>query len=239
MDAKTIQQFVDAATLIFKGAVRSLAASIMPEVPVSDDVAVVTVDTVIAAAPMLGDLKGTALTIRFAGAERPKVGDQAIFFTNAWIYGTHLAVAEVGRVEPAREADVVSAVKKRPDRQLAARIAGAEFVVVGVVEKVGPAPDVHEPISLHSPSWKLATLRVESVNKGKLTGRRLEVLFASSDDVMWESAPKLQEGQEGIFLLRRGEGPFAPAEAFTVVEPLDVQPRGALPRVAKLIETSK
>ena len=67
MQEKTLDQLVDATTIIFKGTVRALAASLMPEISANESVGVVTVDTVMAASPALGDLAGTALTTRFKG----------------------------------------------------------------------------------------------------------------------------------------------------------------------------
>lgn len=239
MPEKTLEELVDASSLIFKGTARTIGASMMPEVPASDEVAVVTIDSVLVSAPVLGNLEGTALTIRMGEGAALKPKDQAIFFTNVWIYGSQLAVTEVGRVDPKQESDVVAAVAKRPDRELIARLDRTELVVVGTVEKVEDAKDVLEPISEHSPEWKRATLRVESVEFGKLTGRHVDVLFAGSDEPMFESAPKLQKGQEGVFLLRRGEGPFAPPEAFTILDPRDVHPRTALPHIRQLLKSKK
>lgn len=60
MPEKTLEELVDASSLIFKGTARTIGASMMPEVPASDETAVVTVDSVLASAQLLdkGDLSG-------------------------------------------------------------------------------------------------------------------------------------------------------------------------------------
>jgi len=239
MPEKTLEELVDASSVIFKGTLRNLGASMMPEVPPGDDTAVVTIDSVLASATVLGDLKGTAITIRLAEDAKLKPGGQAIFFTNVSVYGSQLCVDEVGRVDAKREGDVVATIDARPDRELSARLERTELAVAGKVEKVKDAKDVIEPVSEHSPEWKRATLATESVELGDLKGRRVDVLFPGSDEPMFETSPKLQVGQEGVFLLRRGEGPFAPSDAFTILDSRDVHPRAELPRIRKLLKPGK
>lgn len=229
---------VDTSSIVVKGTIQSLGASLTNEVPASENLAVLKVDATLAAASALGDLSAAPIMILLRDSEERAVGDQAIFFANPWIYGSHLAIVEVGRVEYGRETEVTEAIEKRGDRKLFARLDAAELVVVSTVEKIEEA-DIPEPISEHAPEWQKATLRVESVERGKHSGRHLEVLFASSDEPAFESAPKLQPGQEGIFLLRRGEGPFAPPDAFTVLNRLDVQSRSALSLVREHLKSKE
>jgi len=182
MAESTIPSLVEKATIIFQGTVRTLSASTMREVSASDAVAIVRVDKVLGPASDLGDLTGSDLTLRWAGASRPAPGSHAIFFTNPWIYGTKLAVVEVGRAESSNEPEVVSEIEKQPARHLTRRLTGTELVVVGKVEKVEPS-GVPEPVSHHSPNWMRATLQVESVEKGTLTAKQIAVLFASAEDL--------------------------------------------------------
>jgi hypothetical protein len=237
MPEKTLEELVDASTVIFVGTIRTIGASMMPEIPASDEIAVVTVDSVLASAPVLGDLKGTALTIHVNEAGGLNVGDQAVFFTNVWIYGAQLALAEVGRVDAKQESEVATAMASGPDRELAGRLEKADSVVAGIVDKVSDA-DVVEPISEHAPEWKRATLRGEAL-KGDHAGSHVDVLFPGSDEPMFETAPKLRPGQEGVFLLHRGEGPFAPPDALTILDQRDVHPPTAHSQIRRLLESRK
>jgi hypothetical protein len=231
-----LNELVDTSSIVIKGTLESLGSSLTNEVPASEDLAVLRVDATLVAAPALGELTGTQIMILLSKSEKRAVGDQAIFFANPWIYASHLAVIEVGRVESQREAEVSAAIAKRPDRTLAAHLDTVELVIAGTVEKVEDA-DIVEPISEHAPEWKKATVHIDSVERGKHTGKRVELLFPSSDEPLFETAPKLQEGQEGVFLLHRGEGPFAPPDALTVIHPHDVQPRAALSLTRELLKS--
>ncbi len=233
MGKDSIVSLVDGATIIFKGTVRALSASTMREVWANDSVAIVRVDKILLTTHDLGDL--TELTLRWSGASRVAVGEQAVFFANPWIYGMRLAVSEVGRAESSEEFDVLSEIEGRPTRQLALRLTDTELLVAGKVERVEPS-GVKEPVSHHSPSWMRAKVQVESVEKGKLVAKQIDVLFPSAADVKWRWAPRLQAGQEGVFLLRRGHGPYAPSDEYTVTDPRDIQPRKALAQIKTLLK---
>jgi hypothetical protein len=237
MPEKTLEELVDVSTVIFVGTVRNIGASMMPEVPASDEIVVVTVDSILRSAPVLGDLKGTAVTVHVKEPKELKVGEQAIFCTKVWIYGEQLALAEVGRMDTNRESEVASAIAAGPDRKLAAWLDKAEMVVAGVVEAVSEA-DVVEPISEHAPEWKKATMRVESLD-GRLSASQVEVLFPGSDESVFEATPKLNPGQEGVFVLHRGKGPFAPPDALTILDPRDVHPPSARDRIRQLLQSKE
>src|SRR6266852_5800268 len=110
----TIAALVDGSTIIFQGTVRALSASAMREVAASDAVAIVRADKLLRAPAALGNLAGSELTLRWTSAAGPTVGAQAIFFTNPWIYGTGVAVVEIGRAESSEEPEVVSEIEKEP-----------------------------------------------------------------------------------------------------------------------------
>ena len=235
MADNTISALVDQSAIIFQGTVRASGASTIREVAASDAVAIVRADKILLAPPALGNLNGSELTVRWRGASRPSEGAQAIFFTNPWIYGTDIGVVEIGRVDSLKASEVASEIENQPIRALALRLADTELVVAGKVEKVEPS-GLAEPVSHHSPRWMRATVQVESIEKGTLPPGRASVLFASAQDVKWRWAPRLQAGQEGVFLMRRGQGPFAPKDACTITDPRDVQSKDALPRIKKLLK---
>ena len=65
------------------------------------------------------------------------------------------------------------------------------------------APAVHKPISEHDPLWREAVVAVDAVEKGHHPGDQAVVQFPASRDVAWYRVPKLQEGQQGVFLLHK------------------------------------
>src|SRR5262245_14850976 len=93
---------------VFHGTVQRLNDATMPEVPTSDRTAVVRVDDVIQAPGELVDYAGRDVTVLLSGRRKLAPGDQAIFFTNGWLYGDSLAVRSIGERPPPRTAATLS-----------------------------------------------------------------------------------------------------------------------------------
>jgi hypothetical protein len=163
------------------------------------------------------------------------VGDQLLVSADEWVYGTQIAVREVAhRASTARaDREVAEAVERRPGRHLEARLDGADLVVDGEVESIGPSP-VPDGFALTSPYYQLAVVRVESALKGR-AGRRVNVLFPTNPAPPWRSAPRLREHQTAVFILRHETALGAPREFFTALEPGDVRPREMLDEIRSLI----
>src|SRR5215210_4741723 len=87
------------STFTFVGTVKELNAATMAEVPVTQSTAVVTVDEVLQAPPMLANRAGTDITVLLSDAQQVQEGQQATFFTIGAVYGEDVAVREVGHVE--------------------------------------------------------------------------------------------------------------------------------------------
>lgn len=139
---------------------------------------------------------------------------------------------------PDAEKETIEALENLPVRHFKLRLDGAELVIVGVVVSIGPSP-IKEPLSFNAPLWKLAFVRVESLLKNQHGGEprskreRVGVLFPTSDD--WSPAPRFEEKQDGIFLLRHEPQLGLPHDLFTALDPADFQPRTALQRVQSLL----
>jgi hypothetical protein len=80
----------------------------------------------------------------------------------------------------------------------------------------------------------VATVEVDEAVKGRQSGT-VEVLFASSEDVMWRDAPKLTVGQKAVMLLQKGAPEVEDKRAHAVLHQLDVQPADTAGLVAKLL----
>src|SRR5438093_9396245 len=130
-----------AARFVFRGTVQRARASLMSEVPASEQTYVVRVDEVLQAPQSLAQATGQRVTVMLPEGESVRRGAQAVFFTNPWLYGETLAVQAVGHREvPAtmtalthQPSDPVRTLVQR-DRQ--ARFAGADLVLRGVVTPV-------------------------------------------------------------------------------------------------------
>jgi len=220
----------DRARFVFKGTVQRLGDTTDPSIEVTSRTAVVRVDEVVRAPQVLSTYAGHDITVDLAGAQTLTVGQQALFYATGWICGESLAVqaAEHLPVETARVATAIAQVASDPVTNLAeldarTRFDAADVVVSGRVVSISlptgaAAPPTAravaaavaegssgERFSEHVPIWRDAVIEVQAVHKGRHPSKRAVVRFPASTDVMWHRAPKFQAGNEGFFLLHRGE----------------------------------
>ena len=226
MAEASVEGLFDEADVVFRGTVRDVAASAMEEVPATDLTAVVTVDEVVHAPTSLRALEGTDITVVLADAEGLRPRGQYLFFVTAWLFGTGIAVREVGRVEAdepeggARAAArVEETASNAAQRELRRHVEEADLVVAGRVTLVRPsqsaaaAAEERRPITEHDPNWQEAVVEVQSVVSGQLRAPQITVLFPASMDVMWRDAPKHRPGERGVWLLHEEQVPPGVAEA--------------------------
>jgi hypothetical protein len=123
------------------------------------------------------------------------------------------------------------------DSALAERLAQAAIVISGTVTNTAPLPERPPFMSTHGPDWWQATISVESVEKGKVPAKSIEVLFAHSDDIAWYRSPKLAKGEQAVWILHNKDpyGKATPGPA--VVDPMDVRPIENLAKVRDLLKS--
>ncbi len=233
---------------VFKGTVRKLRASAVPEVKASPRTAIVRVDEVIRAPEALSTAAGHDVTVEVGGKGKLTTGAQAVFYAQGWVFGDHLAVHAIDHepADPARFA--MAPAGADPVANLASHDARMRFdtaaaVVTGQVMSVsvpgnGAVAAVAgangSTMSEHDALWREASIAVHEVHKGRVSGKRVSVRFPASTDVLWHRAPKFQPGQQGFFLLHRAGGAAdgraklmaAPGlkSAYTALHPADFQP---------------
>jgi hypothetical protein len=243
--APALEELVRQSSYMFKGTIKVASAATMPIVPVSASTAVVSVDEVLNAPPTLSTYLHQDITIQL---QHPmQVGQTAAFFTNPWIFGENLAVSEIGHLNaPADSAvlrrEIAAAQHAIADQQLADLLQLASFVLVGAVVSTNLLLDqrVQQVISFHNPLWRAATLAVRSVLKGQPDGQQVAVVYPSSFDRMWSTAPKFPLHQEGIYLLHTDQVRTLPAAfqitGLTALNPLDYQSLDELARIEFLLK---
>ena len=127
-----------------------------------------------------------------------------------------------------------------PERHLAERLADSILVVAAEVAETEPTPfDIRWR---NAPQWATASLRNVEALKGQPT-ENMVVLFPTSGRPMWALAPRLTEGQRGIFLLHRPPdwpplpdlGPDLSSDILTVFDPADLQPASQRQLVERLL----
>jgi hypothetical protein len=237
-----VEQQIQKSSYIFVGTVQKTNATTVALVPASDRTAVVRVEEVLSAPKNLADYTGHDVTVGLREGSSIKAGDRLAFFTNGGMFGTSVALIEVGHVDAGRDTQnlrrqVAQAFQKKDDEDLRKRIAKSSLIVAGKVVKTGPAKlNERQPLTEHDPQWQEAEIAIETVQKGQFSARTVSVLFAASADMMWFRSPKLKEGQDGIFLLHKDSVRWPGIkDRYVLVDPLDYQPRDQDDRVKRLL----
>lgn len=222
------------ANFIFQGTVQKLKAAAMKNVPVDDRTAVVRVDQVVEAPKALTGYDGQNITVRLAGRQKVKPGQQLLFHAQGWIFGDGIAVQALDQeaIKPMHTAllsGVGDPVEHKQRRELRQRFDSADVVVSGVVSSVHLPADAHEMqgrrgllaagaepsrvgrISEHDPRWREAVIDIDEVHKGAHTKKQIVVRFPASKDVRWYRAPKFHPGHQGVFMLHKSKTETAAA----------------------------
>src|SRR6201993_1855292 len=252
---------VQQSTIIFAGTVTQLAATSFPDVPKSEQTIVVRVDSVLKKPAAVSLKKGDNVTVEVKDPGAFRAGMEATFYTDGWIFGSGVAVKELGHtMRPSGEKGGGTASSEEKvlgqiegqisDQELKQRMASADFVVIAKVTDVRTwtAPEVASVprrVTEHDPDWHDAVIKIESVLKGpKLKKKRLVVRFPQCNDVAWVRAPKFEKHQEGIFFLKKDEISGAPiallqgteVNAYTCLRPGDWLPKSDAARVRSLLK---
>jgi len=247
------------SSIVFFGTVSQLAATSFADVPKSAQTIVVHVETILKKPAAVSLKKGDNVTVEVKDASGFQEGTQATFFTDGWIFGSGVAVKELGHVlglagEPGQAAGTENkapgqAPEQMSDQELRDRMKASDFVVVGRVADVHkwnvPKPKSGAPLHVteHDPDWQEAVVEVQSVLKGgKVKGNKVVVRFPSRNDVAWVHSPKFAKNQRGIFCLNRDQTSGAPTtkaggqQAYTCLGHGDALPLSEEARVRALLK---
>jgi hypothetical protein len=237
----SIAELLRSSSLVFSGVVIAIGASSVSTVPPDPTLITVRVSRVFHSDPALGDLRGRVITVKSATAGELRPEQSALFFTRGWVHGGSVAVIEVARMDAGAEDETAAAVQALPDAHLQDRIAAADRVVVGQVIAVNPISNQRP--SRHSPNWEAASIDVDRAIKG--SSADVTILFPTATTVEWYRAPRLAQGQRGVFIIRRNDPLAAPwidesamgVPALTALDPADVQPELEVSRIQSLMES--
>jgi len=249
------------SSIIFSGTVGQLGAVSFVGVPQSPETIVVRVDSVLKKPPAVSLKKGDNVTVEVKDPSAFQPGTQATFYTEGWIFGSGVAVKELGHEfnpsgtapaegGPGGETALGQMQKQISDQDLENRIASSDFVVIGRITDVhrwtipkSLAARYH--ISEHSADWHEAVLQIKSILKGTKPKRnKMVVRFPLSSDVAWANSPKFQKQQQGIFFLRKDQISGDPTaslgsyqvDAYTCLKSGDWLPLSEEARVRSLVK---
>ena len=251
---------VKQSSITFVGTVSQVAATSFTGVPKSAQTIVVRVDSVLKKPQAVSLKKGDNVTVEVKDPAAFHEGTQATFYTEGWIFGSGVAVKELGHDIPPSggtsgaaetgEKTVGQVQSEISDQDLQRLLATCDYVVIGRITAVHQSviPKSAAPryrTSEHSANWHEAVLQVQSVLKGpKLKRNKMVVRFPLSRDVAWASALKFEPGQQGIFILKKDQVSGAPTassggykgDVYTCLKPGDWLPMTEEARVRSLLK---
>ena len=208
--------------IVFSGTVSQLAATSFADVPKSEQTIVVRVDAILKKPAAVSLKKGDSVTVEVKDASAFQEGAHATFYTAGWIFGSGVAVKELGHVlgEAAPGAAAGGSAHGQEqalsDQELKDRMNASDCIVVGRVTDVRKwnAPKKSgSPLHVteHDPDWHEAVVEVQSVLKGgAVKGNKVVVRFPNLNDVAWVHSPRFTKNQRGIFCLNRDKATGAP-----------------------------
>ncbi|MBS1725457.1 MAG: hypothetical protein JST51_01965 [Armatimonadetes bacterium] len=202
----SLASLADRSTIILRGTIQKVNASIEPLMPASNRTVVVKVSKVYVGESITGNIVGSLATIEMSSTGA-KAGTDMVFFGVPRFIGKSLTMSAfgqvTGRVADASKADFTSAVQGRIDLPVRLVLREASQVFRGKVVKVEPIErEAKDLDSEHDPEWQMATVAVETGMKSVKQGQTVHVLFANSRDIVWYASPKFKEGDEGVFITR-------------------------------------
>jgi hypothetical protein len=228
------------ARFVFTGIIEQLGGSSLFFVPPGGSTAVVRVERIHYSATALRSQEGQQVTVILAGESRLEPGRRLVFHTNPALYGETMAVREVRSSEeivrvPAELHERIQRMNSDAEiEHLRAHIASADVVLHGHVAATKAPPDRDlARMSEHDPDWHIALIQVERVLKGESKEKgegEVAVRYPKSRDIRWYRVPKLEAGQESVFILHRD------GDKLAILHPEDVLPGDAenVHRIAEL-----
>jgi hypothetical protein len=230
------------AGFVFRGTALRQGAAVELGPALAGKTVTVEVEEVFRGTDILRDLVGWNIIVVSEDVADIEPATHHVFFTNVVSLGDPVVAREVGRRwDASRESlnGVAESLRITAERPLAARVAAADMIVTGQVASSAPVGEKWPPASEHDPDWWIARLTVERVLKGRGPRRRIDVLFANSDDIVWYQSPKLHQGVSGIFLLHSRTEDVAvsevPPTVYQVIDPLDFLSAERLPEVQRML----
>jgi hypothetical protein len=260
-EASNRTAMIKQSSIVFSGTVSHLSATSFADVPKSPQTIVVRVETVLRKPSAVSLKRGDTVTVEVKDPSAFQEGTQATFYTDGWIFGSGVAVKELGHeVTPrsqtpaplaAEEKALGQAQEETADQQLKDRVASADFVVVARVTDIrkwkGPKSGSGQSrVTEHDPDWHDAVIQVESTLKGpKLKKNKLVVRYPQCNDVAWVHAPKFEKNQHGVFFLKKDEVSGQPTallegkevSAYTCLRPGDWLPVSEEAHVRALLKS--
>src|SRR5262245_19123925 len=97
--AASYEESMEQSQFVFKGTVTKVNAATLPQIRPTASTIIVKVDEVVhAPPPILGDYKGKEVTVQLNRPGAVRTGEQFVFFTTNWMFGSTIALREVDQI---------------------------------------------------------------------------------------------------------------------------------------------
>jgi hypothetical protein len=226
------------APYVFAGTVLKPQSSTVGTQPPNEKTYAVRVDEVLFQKGIFVDLTDNEITV-FADDQNLESGGTYFFYTDPMVFGRSVAVKLI-EAKTGERPDPTEVRMAHEKQELRRELQRADLVVVGRIE--GVEPFKQEPVvdTEHWPNLQVAYLGVERVLKGDVgDSKRIDFLFAFSRDVLWYRSPKVEVGDNAVFLLEIGGSKALSmkikGEKYTLFEPMDVQPLDRLGIIEEIL----
>ncbi len=186
------------SSIVFSGTVSQLGAVSFAGVPQSPQTIVVRVDSVLKKPPAVSLKKGDNVTVELKDPSPFQQGTEATFYTEGWIFGSGVAVKELGHEFNPGGASAAGAGRGETalgytqeqisDQELRDRLNAADFVVIGRVTDVHrwtvPKSATPHRVSEHDPDWHEAVVRSSPSSRARKS-KGTRSLSGFRDATMW------------------------------------------------------
>lgn len=196
---------------IFRGQIRILHTSTIDS-PDAEEMGVVRVTDIIQSPQNLAGSRGRDVTVRFSDIGSMSVADDLLLFTTIAFLGDEIGLTELASqpwdetrlTAAALQEDLVQTMKEHEANVLREQVRASDVVVLGTVMRTTPRKAEVGRDTEHDPQWTEAIVQVEEQMQGD-PAETVSFLFSASNDVAWFAAPKFNEGDRGVFMLKTHE----------------------------------
>lgn len=236
LGAQNLDRLMGLSNIIFVGTVTDTNAPAVPGLAAGQGKVLTRIDSALVAPAALAPLEGRTVTLVSEEGKAPALNERFIFFTQPLLVGKELTLQEIGRLSVAAADDlrrqIQSSELRLDDGRLRQRLDAVDAVAiarVATIDTTVPPPQV--PVTEHDPQWQRASLEISEVLSGDLRDRTVTLVFPGTLDVAWVGAPRPGTQQQAVWLLTFNRD----LNAYTALDPLDVQPVEQADRIRRLV----
>ena len=222
------------ATFVFEGEVVEVGASTEPSYPPGGPPVIVRVERVLLSGAPMANRGGSVMTVELGPGEEVRAGERYEFFTLPRLFANTIVVTSLGHGPaggPEADAAAADPVEAYARRELRKHVPEVDLIVVGQVTAVRLTNvDKWQPTNRKDPELREADIAVSEVLAGTPPARakrreaKVVVLFSGSPHRAWSDAPKLEVGQQSMFLLHSIVPEPGSDAHYICIHPTDMQP---------------